>query len=121
MSSWHHAIAHAADRKALAALVNDYLAMWSPMEMALIPADCRPGRIRGIEDISYWRGRLSDTYLSGGVHREDSGALARLIAFFSAAADRVAELGHDDPTEEMEPEDGTPAAGLDILRKETDR
>ena len=102
MNSWHHAIAHAADRKALAALVNDYLAMWSPMEMALIPADCRPDRIRGIEDIDYWRERLSDTYLSGGVHREDGGALSRLIAFFSTAADRVAELKSDDPIEQPE-------------------
>ena len=102
MSSWHHAIAHAADRKALAALVNDYLAMWSPMELALIPAESRPDRIRGVEDIEYWRERLSDTYLSGGVHREDGGALSRLIAFFSAAADRVAELERDDPIEESE-------------------
>lgn len=102
MSSWHHAIAHAADRKALAALVNDYLAMWSPMEMALVPADCRPDRIRGVEDIEYWRERLSDTYLSGGVHNEGSGALSRLIAFFSAAADRVAELGREDPIDAPE-------------------
>ena len=102
MSSWHHAIAHAPDRKALAALVNDYLAMWSPMELALIPADSRPDRIRGIEDIEYWRERLSDTYLSGGVHREDGGALARLIAFFSAAADRVAAIGREDPVEEID-------------------
>ena len=113
MSSWHHAIAHAADRKALAALVNDYLAMWSPMEMARVPAACRPDRIRGIEDISYWRERLSDTYLSGGVHREDSGALSRLIAFFSAAADRVAELGHEDPIEEAEPNGWIVAGGPD--------
>ena len=104
MSSWHHAIAHAADRKALAALVNDYLAMWSPMELARVPADCRPDRIRGVEDIEYWRERLSDTYLSGGVHREDSGALSRLIAFFSAAADRVAELAHVDPIEATDAE-----------------
>lgn len=103
MSSWHHAIAHAADRKSLAALVNDYLAMWSPMEMARVPAGCRPDRIRGIEDIEYWRERLSDTYLSGGVHREDAGALSRLIAFFSAAADRVAELGCDDAVESPGP------------------
>jgi hypothetical protein len=121
LSSWHHAIAHAADRHALAALVNDYLAMWSPMEMALVPPDCRPDRIRGVEDIQFWRERLSEAYLSGGVHRDEGGALSRLIAFFSAAADRVGELSREDLTEEPEPDEGFPAEGRLIRRRETDR
>ena len=96
MTSWHDAISHAPDRKALAALVNDYLAMWSPAEMARLPANCRPDRIRGVEDIAYWRQILSDRYCSGAVHDQDSGTLSRLIGFLNAAAERLGELdGHD--------------------------
>lgn len=99
MSSWHHAIARAADRKSLTTLVNDYLAMWSPAEMARLPADCRPHRIRGIEDIEYWRQLLSDAYIGGAVHGGASETFQRIIAFFTMAADRVRQLGIEDPIE----------------------
>ena len=96
MTSWYDAISQAADRKSLAALVNDYLAMWSPEEMGRLPADCRPDRIRGVEDIGYWRQTLSNSYCSGAVHHEESGTLSRLIGFLTAAAERLAILDADD-------------------------
>jgi hypothetical protein len=92
LTSWNQSIHNAPDQKALAALVNDYLAMWSPHEMERVPVECRPDRIRGIEDIEYWRGRLSNSYCSGAVHDDASAPISRLIAFFTAAAERLAVL-----------------------------
>lgn len=99
MTSWHNAISQAADRKSLAALVNDYIAMWSPKELARLPAECRPGRIRGPEDIGYWRQVLSDSYCSGVVHEAAGDTLSRLLGFLATAADRLAELDAQDGIE----------------------
>jgi hypothetical protein len=96
LTSWNSAITRAGDRKSLAALVNDYLATWSPAELARLPAQCRPDRIRGVEDIGYWRQVLSDSYCSGGVHEAASDILSRLIGFLTSAAERLAELDAED-------------------------
>ena len=99
MTSWTRAVSRATDRKALTALVNEYLATWSPAELARLPAACRPDRIRGVEDIDYWRQVLSDSYISGGVHDAASDTLSRLIGFLTTAAERLVELDAQDGIE----------------------
>ena len=109
VTSWNRALERAASRSALTALVNEYLATWTPAEISHLPEPCRPGRMHGVEDILYWDGVLAEAYCAGAVHGPDNETYGRILAFIAAAAERTRALDLQDPIEtgdhEVEPSD----------------
>ncbi len=97
MTSWNHAIEGAATRKALTALVNEYLASWTPAEISHLPEACRPTRMQGLEDILYWDGVLAEAYCAGAVHGPDNETYGRILAFIADAAERARAVALLDP------------------------
>ena len=89
---WRGVIKAAATEDELVGITRDYLACWSPEEVARLPLACRPGRVRDGEDIGQWAFELTSCHLGGGVPPEDEPMLLKIMLFASEAADRFAKL-----------------------------
>lgn len=103
---WQHAIREVTSCSELASLTNDFLASWTPQEIGRLPLACRPRRMRGVEDIHYWRALIEDSYCSGAALGDEHQAYIAMLAFFSSASRRALELS--------EPREGTQEAGADL-------
>ena len=89
---WRNLIRDSATEDELVSLVRDHLARWSPDEIARLPEDCRPGRIRDGDDISQWAYLLASNHCSRTVHPDDEPLLERMLEFVTQAAIRLSEL-----------------------------
>lgn len=92
MLSWFQQIDAAKSPTEVVAVTRDYLASWTPEELARLPSPCRPGRVKDEQDINglhvclveeYGRNRLSGDALS---------ALQRLTSLIVRASVRIAQL-----------------------------
>jgi hypothetical protein len=104
MHEWQLRIAHTEYLEDLVELARVYLATWSPENLGRVPEECRPTRVKGVDDLFFWRDRLVGVYCGGGV-KDDSDSLIRdLLAFFAAAGDRAYTLRESfDPLRTMPP------------------
>jgi hypothetical protein len=100
MISWFGQLESAQSPSAIAAIVRDYLALWSPEEIALLPVAVRPGRVRDGADVSELNGRLVEAYRNTRATGDALAALQRLSGFFARAAVRIGQLGDDGTPEE---------------------
>jgi hypothetical protein len=89
---WQNAIREVTSCKELSSLTNDFLASWTPQEICRLPLACRPRRMRGVEDIHYWRALIEDSYCSGAALGDEHQAYIAMLAFFSSASRRALEL-----------------------------
>jgi hypothetical protein len=89
---WRNLIRDSVNEDEVVSLVLDHMALWSPEEIARLPEDCRPGRIRDAHDISHWAYLLASNHCAGTVPAEDEGLLDRMLEFVTQAAIRVTEL-----------------------------
>lgn len=88
--AWHSGLDEAHTIEAVVAVVRDYLAQWSPVDLARLPARCRPGRIVDGADITEHAFTLvCEQCASQG--RSDA-RLSQMAAFFASASRRVARL-----------------------------
>jgi hypothetical protein len=90
--TWHAQLEAAADVDRLLSLTRDYLATFSPEHLARIPEDCRPGRIKGEDDIAYWSCRLAQH-----THREtevpiDGELMQEMLNYFLHAWVRLSQI-----------------------------
>jgi len=69
-------------------LSREYLASWFHGDLALIPEECRPTRIRDTDDLHYWSGRLAESFCAGALHGEKPDLHRQMLTFFMAAARR---------------------------------
>lgn len=92
MSNWFQQIDEARDVEQLVAAVRDYLASWTPSELALLPAQCRPGRMKSGRDLEELHGMLVDAYRDSGAQGGALAALQRLTSFVVRASMRGAQL-----------------------------
>lgn len=92
MIRWEEAISKAVTRAELVTLANDFVASWTPRELARLPEACRPSRVRDVEDIRYWASMLAAAArpASGPDACEE---LRGMLRFFLCAAGRSAEVG----------------------------
>jgi len=67
-------------------LSREYLASWFHGDLALIPEECRPTRIRDTDDLHYWSERLAESFCDGAVHGESPDLHRQMLSFFMAAA-----------------------------------
>lgn len=89
---WRNLIRASEHEEEVLTLVRDHMARWTPGEIARLPDDCRPGRIRDAEDISHWAYRLASNHCAGTVRGEDEPMLDRMLEFVTQAAIRLTEL-----------------------------
>lgn len=88
---WRNLIRASGHEEEVLSLVRDHMARWSPEEIARLPEDCRPGRIRDAEDISQWAFLLASNHCAG-YGRDDDGLLERMLELVTQAAIRLSEL-----------------------------
>jgi hypothetical protein len=92
MKAWHQQILDARSWQDLLQVTRSYVASFEPREWALLPVHCRPDRIKGVDDLEYWRQCLADEYLRVASQPSGNDVLRAMLAFFTAAAERADEL-----------------------------
>ena len=83
---WPAQLAHAADERDLLCIVNDFLATWSPHDIAQLPPTSRPGRVKSGDEVRYWSERLAETFCEA--RAQTSTEHHKMLAFFLAAVQR---------------------------------
>jgi len=99
MSSWYGQLQAAATLGDVVSIVRDYIALWSPEEIALLPAAARPGRVRDAADVTDLHERLVEEYRNTRASGEALAALQRLTGFLVRASLRMAQLAGEDGIE----------------------
>lgn len=94
---WRNLIRSSSHEDEVLELVRDHMAMWSPQEIARLPQDCRPGRIRDADDVSRWAFELASTHCAQRIAVRDEPVLERMLEFVTQAALRIAELKAEEP------------------------
>lgn len=89
------------------AVARDYLATWTPKDLAKLPIECRPGRVKSPGDIEQLHASLVDEYHMNRLAGEELSALQRLTSIIVRASVRIAQLG--DGRLEGEPASRNPA------------
>lgn len=93
MTSWIGQIESAPSTADVVAIVRDYIALWSPEEIAALPPPVRPGRVRDEADIADLHDRLVEAYRTTRASGDALASLQRLTGFMARASIRIAELG----------------------------
>jgi len=106
MTSWIGQIENARTAADVVAIVRDDIALWSPEEIASLPASVRPGRVRDEADIADLHDRLVEAYRNTRATGDALATLQRLTGFMARASIRIAELGG---TARRELEDDAPS------------
>lgn len=105
--SWSRQIEDARSPQQVAEIVRDYLAMWAPEELSLLPPACRPGHVRSAQDVDELHSRLVEEYHRDRARGAALSALQRLTNVIVHASVRIAELrgacGEDRETESPSP------------------
>ena len=89
---WRSVIQAAANEDELVGVMRDWLACWSPEEIARLPVECRPGRVRDAVDIGRWAFELTSCHLARKLGPEDEPLLLKMMLFVNEAGERVARL-----------------------------
>lgn len=96
MLSWFRQIDRARSAAEVLAIARDYIATWTPEELARLPAECRPGRIRDETDLEELHSVLVDEYRRSRLGIDELAALQRLTSFMVRSSVRLAQLSHGD-------------------------
>ena len=67
--------------------VKEYVALWSPEELAALPEHCRPGRLVDGDDVADYALRLARAQCDGA-----SAEVDKLAVFVTSAALRLAQI-----------------------------
>lgn len=74
------------------AVTRTYLSEWSRDELAGLPANCRPGRVKNRNDIEFWADRLFDASRTEMLVIENEARLYCLTHHFLIASVRIRQL-----------------------------
>ena len=89
---WHARLEAGDDAASLLGIARDYLATFAPEHLARLPEDCRPGRIKGEDDIAYWSCRLAQSAHKDTSMPVDAGLLLEMLDFFLHAWVRLSQI-----------------------------
>lgn len=95
MTTWHRQIDDAKSVADVVSIARDFVATWTPQELASLPAECRPGKIRDESDIADLHARLAEEYRVTRASGDELTTLQRLTSFMVRTSVRIAELGGD--------------------------
>jgi len=91
MQSWLRELDRAATEAEVVATTRDYLALWSPTELASFPEDCRQIRIDTQADIARWGDKLVEGYERTRT-MDVSARLQDLVTLVARANERLGEI-----------------------------
>jgi hypothetical protein len=91
-SSWHQQLETLETPELILSLTRDYLATFGPEHLARLPEDCRPGRIKGEDDIAYWSCKLAQQNHADPGMRIDAELLQELLTYFLHAWVRLSQI-----------------------------
>ena len=92
MLNWFHQLDGASSDSEVIGVSREYLATWDPEELARLPRECRPGRIKSREDIEELHACLVDEYRDTRLAGAELSALQRMTSFIVRASIRIAQL-----------------------------
>ena len=93
--TWPDLLAAAQTPAEVIGVVRDFIALWTPEEIAALPGACRlPGKFLEPEDVVLYTYTLVEHQLKA--EREDPGVF-RMSSFFSEATRRVTQLMGETP------------------------
>jgi hypothetical protein len=100
-TTWHLQLENTGDVDQILAVTRDYLATFGPEHLARLPADCRPGRIKGEDDIAYWSCKLAQWHQRDPLVRVDAELLQEMLNYFLHAWVRLTQLQRVAPTAQV--------------------
>ena len=112
---WFRQIDDANSAREVVAVTRDYLATWTPKDLAKLPRECRPGRVKSPGDIEQLHACLVEEYRQNRLAGEELSALQRLTSFVVRASIRLAQFDDESPEAH-----GSPSQGADGDRAEAD-
>jgi hypothetical protein len=86
---WPALLAEASTEDEILMIARDQLATWSPEEIAKIPFECRPGRIRDAEDIAQWSFELAKAHCELSLREEADHLLSKMLGFVTQVNERL--------------------------------
>jgi hypothetical protein len=92
ITTWFAQLDRAQSIPEVIAVTRDFLATWTPGELALLPEASRPSRVRDEEDLENLHSSLVEEYRSSRASGEALDALQRLTSFVVRASIRLAEI-----------------------------
>ena len=95
MTTWHGQIDGATSVADVVAIARDFVATWTPEELARLPGHCRPGKIRDESDIADLHARLAEEYRVTRASGDALTTLQILTSFMVRTSVRIAQLGGD--------------------------
>jgi hypothetical protein len=93
--SWASLLARADSEADVVGVVRDFVAQLTPDELVRLPKDFRPGRFGDGEDVADFALNVKVHNLGTSEADREPGLQARITAFFSSAAERVAQLSRN--------------------------
>ena len=100
---WSRQIDAATSATEVVAVARDYLATWTPKDLAKLPRECRPGRVKSPGDIEQLHASLVEEYRQNRLTGDELSALQRLTSFIVRASVRLAQFGDGRPQDEAPP------------------
>ena len=101
-NTWHVQLEGATEVDAILAVTRDYLATFAPEHLARLPEDCRPGRIKGEDDIAYWSCKLAQHTHGDPAVPVDAILMQEMLNYFLHAWVRLSQM-HRLPLRQPEP------------------
>lgn len=92
MLHWFRQIDDANSAAEVVAVARDYLATWTPKDLAKLPRECRPGRVKTPGDLEQLHACLAEEYCQNRLAGEELSALQRLTSFIVRASVRLAQF-----------------------------
>lgn len=92
MPYWFRQIDAATSAAEVVAVARDYLATWTPKDLAKLPRECRPGRVKSRGDLEQLHASLVEEYRLNRLAGEELSALQRLTSFVVRACVRLAQF-----------------------------
>jgi hypothetical protein len=100
MVTWYRLLENARNALEVVAISRDYLATWTPGELACLPVAVRPGKLRDERDVEDLHSALVEEYRGTIATGPTLEALQRLTTFMVRATIRISELSGPKATAE---------------------
>lgn len=92
MKCWSARIEATENAMDLLLLTREFLDNWDPAELALLPPQARPDRIKGVDDLDYWHQRLVECFCSARLRDDEFDKVREMAQFFAFALQRAEHL-----------------------------
>jgi hypothetical protein len=93
ITTWFSNLERSKTVSEVVSVVRDFMATWTPAELALLPEKCRPARVRDEQDVEALHSLLVEEYRVSRATGAELDALQRLTSFIVRTSIRLSELG----------------------------